>query len=211
MTTLEHGSKLAWPCHVACWLPTKQKEKLNTGLAASKNAAATGNWLTSVSKNGEIITIEVLRDAPPLLKIFCEGGRLLAASPLVSSQFSFALVKEVLLVASLIDPAGGSAYTFACRFMSHQHAVECAAMMKAAISTALAKTRPRLPAAAPLAKNHSPLPFSSSQQQRAEALLLETVVGGDMESVGAGWWPDFRFLVEEIDKKWSGAKYNYLR
>jgi hypothetical protein len=193
MTTIEHGSQLAWPCHVACWLPTlPTRNEKPTTLAAAKTPAA-GNWLTSASKNGEMITIEVLRDAPPLLKILCEGGRSLVSSPLSSLTFSFALVREVLLVASLIDPSGSSTYTLGCRFMCHQHAVECAAVMKAAVSAAPPKTtRPR--------QQLQPSSFSG-QQQRAELLLLETILNGDPESAGAAWWRDFPQLVDEIGQK----------
>jgi hypothetical protein len=204
MTTLEHGSKLAWPCHVACWLPTPitKTEKVNT-LAVANKASTPGNWLTSASKNWEMVTIEVPRDAPPLLKILCEGGRALVSSPLTSQTFSFALVREVLLVASLVDPFGGPAYTFGCQFRCHQHAVECAAVMKAAVSAAFAV--PQLPPprpAAGLAKKQTQA-FLSTQKQRAELLLLETVLMGDPEGAGSAWWHDFPQLVNELDQKWG--------
>ena len=190
MTAIEHGSKLAWPCHIACWLPFPTENEKPTSVAAAKTPVP-GNWLTSASKHGDMIAIEVLRDAPPLLKLLCEGGRPVVSSPMSSNNFSFALVREVLLVASLINPSGGSAYTFGCRFMSHQHAVECAAIMKAAVSAAPTAPRCQQP--------HQS--FSSTQQQRAELLLLETIMNEDPESAGADWWLDFSQLVDEIDKK----------
>ncbi|KAL4522610.1 hypothetical protein Ndes2526B_g01042 [Nannochloris sp. 'desiccata'] len=204
---LEHGSKLAWPCHVACWLPTPitKTEKPSTLLvAAASKASAPGNWLISASKNGEVISIDVVRDAPPLLKILCEGGRSLVSTPLSPHAFSFALVREVLLVASVINPSGGSAYTFGCQFMCHQQAVECAAVMKAAISLATPKTTklqaPSLPA------NIQTHAFSLTRQQRAELLLLETVARGDPKGAGAAWWQDFPQLVEELDQNWRRIK-----
>ena len=204
MTTLEYGNKLAWPCHVACWLPIPRtkSEKLNTLATAASKAPAPGNWLTSSSKKGEIVTIGILQDAPPLLKILCEGGGCLVSSPLTSNIFSFALVREVMLVASLIDPSKSSTYTFSCRFMCHQHAVECAAVMKAAISAPLTlfqptarlnKQQPSQPAGGP----------SVQQQRAAELLLLDTIVGGNIESAGCAWWQDFPQLVEEIDQQWT--------
>jgi hypothetical protein len=151
----------------------------------------------SASKNGEIITIEVLRDAPPLLKILCEGGCSLVSTLLSSHTFSFALVGEVLLVASVINPSGGSAYTFGCRFMCHQHAVECAAVMKAAISLAATKRQPPLPV------NKQTHAFSSNHAQPAELLLLKTIAWGDPEGAGAAWWQDFPRLVEELNQNWN--------
>jgi len=202
MTILEHGNKLAWPCHVAYWLPTPitKPEKPSTLLvaAAASKVSAPGNWLISESKHGEVITIEVLRDAPPLLKIFCEGGRLLL-STLSLHTFSFALVREVLLVASVINPGAGSAYTFGCRFICHQHAVECAAVMKAAISLAT-----KLP---PISEENKLIhALSSNHQQRAELLLLEIIARGDPEGAGAAWWQDFPQLLEELDQSWRSIQ-----
>ena len=175
----------AWPCHIAAWLPLPKT--LGASPLPPAKTAIPGHWLVSKSRDGEILRIENVRGAS-FIKISAGGLDLLLA-PLSSSTFCFALLSDVLLVGSAADSNGS--YVFASRFMSHQHALECAALLKAAVST----TPPPPPVAA------SPAYYDAPQERQVQHLLMKTVAS-DPEQAGAAWWRDFPQLVAELEREW---------
>lgn len=193
------ASRQAWPCQISVWLPLQVPSPAPLAnsnfkqLAAGKTSTA-GNWLTSKSKDSELISIETAHGAI-ILKLSCAGGRhLFSTAQLSPERFNFCLANEVLLLASALGPNG--IYTFSCLFICHQHAVECAASLKAAMTPA--RSMVMGPATIQQARE-----IPSIQQNRANELLLLRAVASDPEKTGAAWWSDFPQVVQEIERAWN--------
>ena len=187
----------SWPCQLSVWLPlpSNSVSLANNNfkaLSAGKTTRA-GNWLISKSKNNETISLEMMHGAQ-VLKLTAGDSELLSTTQLSSENFCFSLINEVLLLGSACSSTG--IYTFSCRFICRQHAIECAASLKTAMSPARSMETMQL---------HQERASLEPNYRSTELVFLQAV-SSDPEHAGRTWWNDFSKCMQEIERAWSSIE-----